>query len=285
MKKARLFGELLARTRREQGFPTAHAFYRSRDGRRAFRLSFRNYLNLETGLSLPKAERLEALLLALDLNEQAPRGRELVQAYFAALGMDALLRYAAAAQPAAPDLPSLKLRELAVRTALQHNAFQLSLEQWRALAANAANYSCYLLVMTTPEWWPVKLVARRTGLSMPVARRAVKALAAAGVFKLEGDRVRSATGPEKVIQPLPLTPATAGLKASLQRRFQDIVETKGRIVFRRMVKFRTPKPNLDQYLPHLDDAISLAAVFEDLESKEGNLYLMESRLWSLFAEG
>lgn len=87
------FGSVLARLRKEQGFATAHAFYKARGGRRVFGVAFTNYLALERGNSLPKGRRLEGLVAALGLEPGSRAARELVLAFLKdTLGSETLAR-------------------------------------------------------------------------------------------------------------------------------------------------------------------------------------------------
>ncbi|OGS05614.1 MAG: hypothetical protein A3G41_06410 [Elusimicrobia bacterium RIFCSPLOWO2_12_FULL_59_9] len=276
------FGGVLARIRRERGFPSAHAFYRSRDGRRSLGLSFRNYLNLEQGKSLPKAGRLEAILAALGLPENAPQARELARAYFNALGMDALLRLAEAPQPAAPDLPAWKLGELAAHLAVRRRTVQLSVEQWKLLARDFEANTCHIVLGNTAGWLSSGELAKTAGLSPGSVRRALKALDAAGLAELSGGRARSPLAHQYWEAP-PFLPRLVGINASLRRHVERWIEAGKPAVVIPPVTARLTQTNVEGYARHLSEAVNLAAVYGDEEpTGDSAVYLVRGQVFKIF---
>jgi len=175
MKRHHPFAAALVRARREQGFASGHAFYRARDGRRAFGMLYANYMALERGASLPKSWRLEAILKALDLSPASPQWQELVRAYLASLlGSDALLK----GLLPAPAESALSSEEVA-REALRLNTVQLDLEQWRALARAPAAYYCHVYLVNTPGWSKASELAQALRLTPVKVREALSVLAKA----------------------------------------------------------------------------------------------------------
>ena len=123
------FAGVLARLRREQGFATAHAFYKARGGRRAFGVAFTNYLGLERGRSLPKGRRLEGLVAALGLDPASRAARELVLAYLSdVLGSQTLVRPFEIAPLPDPAPPGWQIAEHAARQALGGRSVRLTPE-------------------------------------------------------------------------------------------------------------------------------------------------------------
>src|SRR5579859_3340438 len=150
MAKAMAFGSALARIRRESGFDSAHAFYKVRDGRRNFQMTFRNYLNVEQGKSLPKPERVEALLTALRVEEHSPAARELADAYFVSLGLGALLKFTRPPRAAAASSgDGANVLERAGQQVMRHLTSNLTMEQWKAAVSDYAVYVCDDLLQTT----------------------------------------------------------------------------------------------------------------------------------------
>ena len=139
------FSSVLARLRREQGFATAHAFYKARGGRRAFGVAFTNYLGLERGRSLPKGRRLEVLVAALGLEPASRAARELVLAYLKdTLGSETLTRPFEVLPLPDPAPPGWQIAENAARQALGGRSRRLTPEQYALLARDEATYACHV---------------------------------------------------------------------------------------------------------------------------------------------
>src|SRR5437868_2759775 len=181
------FGEALARLRKEQGFESAHAFYRARAGRRTLGLSFANYLLIEKGRSLPKAFRVKNLIAALGLKSEDRRAGGLVRAYLVSLlGSEELLGILDQGGARAGSPASWRLAEEAARQALSQRTVQLSEDQWKTLAAERPAHDCHMLLVNTPGWRPISEVQRSAGLSAPEAARTLRLMAAAGLVELSG---------------------------------------------------------------------------------------------------
>ena len=78
---ATIFSETLVKLRKAAGFPTAYRFYHDNGGAAALKVTYRNYLMMEQGHSLPVAVRLERLLIGLRLLRATPESRELTLAW------------------------------------------------------------------------------------------------------------------------------------------------------------------------------------------------------------
>jgi len=278
MKKPIAFGAVLARVRREQGFANAHSFYKGRDGRRTFDLSFANYMALERGLSLPKARRLQAILKALDLTDSASQWQELVRSYLTCLlGSDALLK---GLEPA-PVAASLTSDEVG-RQALHQRSAQLELEQWRVLAADPTAYYCHVYLVNTPGWSSSDAIAEALALPAARVKKALKALAKEKIVEHAGGRARSPFV-YKYLQTLPLLPVTVHLKSSILKSREAFATGRGLLAQRRNVTTRMTKAGLDRYFQKLSETVTLSGVYGDAEkSDDSDVYFVDARVFKIF---
>jgi hypothetical protein len=272
------FAILLTRRRREAGFANAHSFYKARDGRRTFGLSFPNYMALESGASLPRAWRLEAILAALNLTAASPAWKELVRAYLTSLlGSDALLRGLESA-PGSADLSS----DEAARQSLRQRSAQLDLAQLRLLAADAGTYYCHIYLVNTPGWSSVAEIAKAVGLPATKARSALKALAGAKVAEVSAGRARSPFA-YKYLAPLPILPTTAHIKSRLIKFRDSFSGERGALKHRNNITTRMTKANLDHYLHRLTETVALSSVFGDAEKADDtDVYFIDARVYRIF---
>lgn len=278
MKTPYPFAAVLARVRREQGFANAHSFYKARDGRRTFGLSFANYMALERGLSLPKAWRLEAILKALDLTASAHSWKELVRSYLTSLlGSDALLK---GLEPA-PAAASLTSDEVG-RQALHQRSAQLELGQWRVLAADPTAYYCHVYLVNTPGWSSAVEIAEALALPAARVKKALAALAKEKIIEYPGGRARSPFV-YKYLQTLPLLPVTVHLKSSILKSREAFATGRGLLAQRRNVTTRMTKAGLDRYFQKLAETVTLSGVYGDAEkSEDSDVYFVDARIFKIF---
>ncbi len=277
------FGTVLTRLRRERGYPTAHAFYKSRGGKRGFGLSFANYLALERGRSLPKGPRVQKLLSALGFVSNSKGGKELVYAYLKdVLGSDKLLRPLLAASVPDPAPPSLALAEAASRQAVRQRSVQLTLEQYRVLAKSAAAYACHIVLANSWGWMERKELLKVTGYPKDEFDKALRALGKAGLARFQGKRVRSQLAGKYVIPPN-ITPHTASVYGGLLKHRKKWVEERGRMAFNRYLLLRMSNDKLAAFLPHFNEMVRMSALFGDVaRSPDSSVFLVESRIVRLF---
>lgn len=279
MKTPYPFAAVLARVRREQGFANAHSFYKARDGRRTFGLSFANYMALERGLSLPKAWRLEAILKALDLTAAASSWKELVRSYLTCLlGSETLLKGLEPAPAASAELTGDEVG----RQALSQRAAQLELGQWRVLAADPTAYYCHVYLVNTPGWSSAGEIAGALALPSAAVKKALKALAKEKIIEHAGGRARSPFV-YKYLQTLPLLPVTVHLKSSILKSREAFATGRGLLAHRRNVTTRMTKAGLDRYFQKLSETVTLSGVYGDAEkSEDSDVYFVDARVFRIF---
>lgn len=280
MPKAPRFGSVLARIREERGFATPHAFYKRRDGRRNLKLTFRSYLDLEQGVSLPRRERLEAIVLALGLGEHSREARELVEAYFESLGLKPLMRFLQGAPPAAQ--PEMALGQMAARHAVSEKSVHLTVAQWKLRADDFEAHACHMYLVNTPGGAAIHELPGPTGLSKPAVERAVKALAAAGMAKISGGRVRSAFEKTLVKAP-PKLPALVGLLAALDRHRERLTQH-GKPVHQAAITLRLAEPSVAHFKRYFDEFADTAALYSTWDLPNSAIYTLRAQIFRVFPQ-
>lgn len=278
MRKARVFGDVLARARREQGFPNAHAFYKASGGRRTLGVLYANYLALERGRSLPKPERLPAILRALNLGEPSLQRRELVHAYLASLlGSDELLE----GMRPGPVQSALSSEEVA-RQSIRQRSAQLEIAQWTALARDEAAYYAHVYLLNSPGWSQAREVAAAVRLPLPRVRAALKTLEAAKLAELSGERARSPLA-YRFVRQLPHLPGTLGLKAAILKKREAFAGERGSLVQRTTLTTRVGKENLDRWFERLTESVRLLGAYGDAEkAHDTDVFYVDARVFKIF---
>lgn len=279
------FGETLAALRQSQGFPNPFSFYKKRGGRATLGLSFPNYLRLERGKSLPKPQRLKALLDALGLRRGSLGTAALVRAYLkAVLGDSELLDLLSASTEKDPVPASWTLAESAARQAISQRTTQLSLEQYQVIAKDPAAYACHAYLANTAAWVAKTELAAAVGLSAKETERALKTLAAADLAALDGAKAKSPFAGKFVPPPAP-TPALASVYAALQKHRARWTVDGGRVLHSPYLILRARRRKMDVYLQHLTDVVHLSAIYGDVTpGPDSAMFLVEGRVTQIFSE-
>lgn len=278
MPKLHPFGEALARARREQGFANAHAFYKASGGRRTLGVLYANYLAVERGRSLPRPERLPALLRALNLGEPSLQRRELVHAYLSALlGSGELLEDL---RPG-PAQAALSSEEVARQTIRQRSA-QLELSQWTALARDEAAYYAHVYLLNSPGWSQAREVAAAVRFPLPRVRAALKALEKAKLAELSGERARSPLA-YRFVRQLPHLPSTVSLKAAILKKREAFAGARGSLVRRTTLTSRIGKENLERWFERLAETVRLLGAYGDAEkAPDTDVFYVDARVFKIF---
>lgn len=273
------FGAVLSRLRLEQGFQSAHAFYKARQGRRSLGLSFPNYLALERGRSLPKPRRVPALLRALGLYEASAAWQELVRSYLTSvLGSEELLQALASPPAVSPELISGEV----VRQSMRQRAVQLDLRQWRLLAADPTAYYCHVYLINSPGWCGEDEVARAVKQTVGRVRRSLKALAAARIVELKGAKARSPMA-YKCLQALPALPELLPIRAPILKSREEFAAGRGTLVHHRNVTTRLSLSGMERYFLKLSETVALAGVCGNAEKADDtDVYFVDARIFRVF---
>ena len=282
MTNSKAFGGALVRVRKDKGFTSAHHFFKSVGGSKSLGLSFMSYWDMERGKKLPKSWRLKAIIAALGLGEHSSEAQELVRAYFKALsGSDELVNVLAASSSAGADLPSRELAEHATHRAISQLSVNLTMEQWKIRTGDMVTHICQAFLADTAGWVTVRELSDATKFKPEAVRKALKTLASGGMIDLSKDKARSQFA-GKIIQLLPMTPATASIRAALLRNWNAWLEDSKRVGQKRLT-VRLSKSNLDLYRQHLAKAVNLANVYGNAEEnrQDSAIYFVDASIFRI----
>ncbi len=172
------FAQALRAAREAAGFPSARAFHNKSGGRKFFGMTYRQYLNVENGLSGPGAKLVERISLALQLSSDKRRSREFFRAYLRCLvASDDLLEVillALASPPPAGGCVTPMQKALARQS--EARATLLSRDQADCIDASLENFWLWnLLINDSARWTPAQL-EKATGIKEGVVASSLKAL-------------------------------------------------------------------------------------------------------------
>jgi DNA-binding transcriptional ArsR family regulator len=156
------------------------------------------------------------------------------------------------------------------------------MEQWRVRTRDILTNACQSFLAETSGWVSVKEISDATSFRPDAVKKSLKALADADLVELSGDKARGKlTG--KVIQFLPLTPATVPMRVALRNYWDKWISGSKRVAVKRQI-VRLSKASLDQYRQHLEKAVELSAVYgnpsEDRHSSA--VYFVDGSIFRIF---
>jgi len=282
MTNAKAFSRVLCRIRKDQGFSSAHQFFKGVGGSKSLGLAFMSYWDMERGKKLPKSWRLKAIMASLGIGQHSTEAQELVRAYFRALsGSDELLNTLSAPVSAGSDLPSRELAETATQRALAQLSVTLTMEQWKLRTRDMVTHICQSYMANTAGWVTVKELSDATKFKPEVVKKALKAMAAGGLVEFTKDKARGRFE-GKVIRLLPLTPATSAVRTALRGNWDKWMADSGR-VFAKRCTIRLSRTNLDLYRQHLEKTVNLAEVYANsAESRQDSaIYLVDATMYKI----
>lgn len=282
MANTKFFSTVLCRIRREKGFTSAHQLFKSVGGSKGLGMAFMSYWDIERGKKLPKSWRLKSLMDAVGVTPGSPEAKELVRAYFISLtGSDELLNIL---QPQGQEPQGAPARDIAgdaAKRMLNQLSVNMTMEQWQVRVQSIANELCQTYLNNTSGWSTVAQIAAATKFKTEEVRKALKALAAAGMTELEKDRARS-RHEGKIIQLLPITPATFGVRKAMRDNWDKWLADSKRVIMRRCT-VRMRKADLPVYRQHLDKFVELAEVYADAAAndQDSGIVMVEASIFKL----
>ena len=279
---AKAFGTALSKIRKEQGFPSAYKFFKAVGGSKSLGFAFVSYWDMERGKKLPKSWRLKAIMAALGVDQNSPKAKDLVRAYFKALsGSDELLHVLAEQAPAGGSAPAMLPTEAAVQKIMSMHNVNQTIEQWQACAKDLVTFVCDYFLDNTAGWVTVRELCEATKFTPEAVKKALKPLAAAKLVELAGDKARSLFE-EEMVKALPLTPETAPVKTAVREHMNTWIKDATRVETKRLT-VRMKKANLDSYREHLAKAVNLASAYSNSKEnrQDSAIYLVDTAIYKI----
>jgi hypothetical protein len=277
------FSEHFSRLRREAGYPTAYAFFQANGGQKVFQCSFRNYIRIEQGTSLPKPERLPRLCAMLRLPLKSEELRGLVRSYLVTmLGETSdwmLAPLEASIPPAAPPQPA----ERALQKLVRDDMRPISVAQFEAIMDSAESYACYRVLTATKESYGAEELSALLKLSEARVQEALLKLHAQGIVeRLKDKRFRSPLVGASLLFPDPKT-LPEELMARVYRYNKTLMRQGGEVLDTRYWGARVDLNRLQGYFAHFRETIrSLQAYSTSERSDSSALVFVEGRISKLF---
>lgn len=277
-----IFSKMLVRLRKEAGFPTAYRFYHDNGGADVLKISYRKYLLIEQGKSLPVLDRFSIFLYALRVVHKSAQANELIAAWLRTLAGEENYReiiepLLAAKQGGAGFSPMQK----AMKKALDMKKYYLTLEQLESIFATKDNYLCYLALSNDTGAWTKKEFALRLKLTEGEAEKALKALAGAKILKEAKKGVYKCPLAEAMVEFPHLTTVRPELLAKL-RKYQEELIAAGAPVWIRKGVVRADELAFRDFFPLMNINLTTAQTYAVTEKTDKSaLFMVEGRITKL----
>lgn len=277
------FSRTLVELRRRAGFETPFAFYSKKGGKRVFGFSYVNYWKIESGKTLPKAERLGVLLTCLGTPFNSSDADRFGRAYLKALvdsetAYDWLMGLLGAPKTAAPATITERALKHAIHTDLHH----LTPKQNQALLSDYGTYWSFVLLCVEHSSLKAGEMAKRLGLTQSELLKSLKTLEKQKLVKLSSDGTVSSPLSGKHVKFLPhsaLSPAEASRIRSYQQR---MIKENGTLLTRTYCLPRAKEMEMASYTPHLTKAVDAVHVYSSCEGGPSSaLFLVEGNIYRL----
>lgn len=254
------------RLRAEAGYGTARSFYKRNGGPRGFGCTYRAYLDIEAGRSLPQPSLALAVARALGLTPEDPRAAGYCRAYLRSLCRgEELADFLVEARSAEG---STSLFERASEDSFARRAVPLTREQAELLYSSGPAYWAFTLLSNDRRAFSPREAARLMSWPLARAEAGLAAVAKAGLARRTKDGSYRCPEAGRVFQyprerffvPRTLERLRAHWDAMRRRR--------GRRLLERAYVVRSSEAALRPSFPSLAQAVYGSALYSRLESAD-----------------
>lgn len=267
---------VLPKLREKLGMRSAHAFFRALGGSRHFGCTYKQYLNVESGRSIPGPALAERIALGLRLESTPEAAREFAEAWLrCASGSRSFFTFlsGALASPDALDplLAGTISRSFSERTAL------LTSEQVRYIHSSAETFWAFNLLVNDVGLATPEELSNLTGLGLKRLRAALEGLARRKLAVRERRGFRTALAGKAVVYPQ--DDAERARRGARARRYcRSLARKGGTEVLDQKILLRASERELAAYLPRLRQALQGAGLFAvTSRGKDTALFLLETK--------
>ena len=250
-------GDVLTRMRERAGYPSSRKFFNDHGGRKFFGCTYRQYLNVESGQSIPGSQLMTQISIALGLAHK-PEAREVMTSYLRALGIgEDLLKLLASALTAETTRPDGLVPSLA--KANEGRGVDLSVDQSAFLCAAFENYWAFTVLANDTGSWSAEALAAQIGAAKGATQKALEGLVKLKLISKEKDGTFRCLNVGKIFRHPNSKVYTVGFE-SLRKYKDRMREKNGEDIFRYHLCTRGGEGQLRQYFPYLVQAVQGAGV-------------------------
>ncbi|MBI4375487.1 MAG: hypothetical protein HY549_03460 [Elusimicrobia bacterium] len=178
------FAETVRRLRDGAGYSSARAFYRAKGGQNYFGCTYKAYLNIESGRSVPQPRLAYRIAAGLGLLADGSAVRNLVLSYlYSTIGSEDLAGFLAQvlSERAVASGPEVLFQKASASSMAARNR-PLTQAQVSRLYGDEETYWCFTLLSNDYAHWTESDIVRSTGYSLKKVRAATEGLLEHGLI-------------------------------------------------------------------------------------------------------
>lgn len=272
------FPEAVRRLREAAGFSSARSFYRGRGGQRFFGCTYKAYLNIEAGRSIPQPALALRIAEGLRVLETKDRARQFVTAYLAStVGTEELAGFLVRvlSEPKAETSESTLLQK-ASDSSFVERVKPLTHEQAELLCGDYAVYWCFALLSDEDRHFGIADISRLLRLDLGKCKAALGKLVKAELIAKDRDGLYSCPEAHKIFT-YPRDKFFIPKKmAALKAHWSAMAARQGRMLFSRSLLIRASEGRLKHYFPQLISAINGVHLYSRRQpSKDSALFVLQ----------
>lgn len=274
------FSPVLRKFREQAGYDSARSFFQALGGRGFFGCTYKQYLNVEGGRSVPQPRLVERLAAGLRIAVDEGRSRDFVLAYLRSLmGREQLYNFVVGALSGKNSVPGgakSPLRQ-ALRRSFSERTFPLTQAQSTLLCKSGENYWCFTVLSDDRGHWSVHELSRLLGYPEPKVKSALGRLVEAEVAAKdrEGKYFCPLAG-RVFLHPRDELHAPSVAKA-LKAHWDLMAQKRGSHILYQHLFTRASESELRNYFPYLAQSVQGADIYStDEKGPDTSLFLIEA---------
>ncbi|MFH2203305.1 MAG: hypothetical protein ABIJ96_09345 [Elusimicrobiota bacterium] len=273
------FSNTLQTLRSDAGHNSARSFYQDSGGRVFFGCTYRQYLNVEKGVSAPGAKLVEKISQALRLPYDASRRKEFVESYLKSLvGTESLFKLIVSAMTStvrSAEVPVAPLRKAMVRN-YEARSIPFTKEQASCVNSSSELYWVFTVLANDIGHWSVAELAKATGFQQPVVKKSLKRLLKVKLVSEDKKGEYYCPNAGKVYL-YPRTDYYDPNLDGLRKLWDQMGDRRGGIMMKQHLFTRASELELREYYPHLIQSVQAADVCTtDRKGPDTAFFLIET---------
>ncbi|OIO10050.1 MAG: hypothetical protein AUJ52_05240 [Elusimicrobia bacterium CG1_02_63_36] len=261
------FADVLRHAREQAGYTSSRGFYNRNGGTKFFGCTYRHYLNVESGKTMPSGKLIDRIAVALGLLVDRDRARAFVLGYLNSTAeSEELVNLIVQTLGPAPDKFKTAESPLVDSMARVNKAhtFDLSREQSEWQCKSPENYWTFTIISHDKGAWDAGTIADATGFDRKKIESALKDLLKFKLVRKQGKDAYACPHAGKVFQHPDSKIYSMGLSALRDYR-KDMAEKNGETLMRYHFFSRAPESELRHYFQYLIKSVQGAEVCSTME--------------------
>jgi len=275
------FSAALREMRKRQGFPTAYKFFHTNGGKETFGFTYRQYLRMEQGKSLPECVKLYKMMLALRLVPKTYPANALaiawLKTHIGAPAYDWIFQF----------IPERDLKTRlppiydAMKNSLSAKTHYLSRRQDEAIHADLETLLCWVALSADSGAWSAAELAKTLELPPEAAERALRNLASVKLLKTAGKGKYRCPLTHMMLESPNQGNSSSGAGAKWQQYRSTLLSTRKYLWFRDGI-IRADEEAFRNFIPIMKLLLSTAESYKiTRKTSKSALFYVESRIAKL----